>query len=122
MRNVPSAILPTDGAAASPRDGRLDAFLQYRPLLLSIAYRMLGTFADAEDILQDTFVRWQQSADVDVRSPKAFLVTTLTRLCINHLQSARVQREQYVGEWLPEPVVTQPGNDPSALPQIDESL
>lgn len=122
MRNVHSAIVTTDPVAPPLRDGRLDAFLQYRSLLLSIAYRMLGTFADAEDILQDTFVRWQQSSDVDVRSPKAFLVTALTRLCINHLQSARVQREQYVGEWLPEPMVTQPGSDPSTFPQIDESL
>ena len=101
---------------------RLEAFLQYRPLLLSIAYRMLGTLADAEDMLQETYLRWQQSSDAEIRSVKAFLVTVTTRLCINHLQSARVQREQYVGEWLPEPVVSTPENDPSTLPQIDESL
>ncbi|HZI57268.1 MAG TPA: RNA polymerase sigma-70 factor [Verrucomicrobiae bacterium] len=114
--------LPSAAPADMTVDERLNAFLQYRSLLLSIAYRMLGTFADAEDMLQETFLRWQQSSDVNVLSPKAFLVTVITRLCINHLQSARVQREQYVGEWLPEPMVTLPGNDPSALPQVDESL
>jgi RNA polymerase sigma-70 factor (ECF subfamily) len=101
---------------------RLDAFLQYRSLLLSIAYRMIGTLADAEDMLQETFLRWQQSSAVDIQSPKAFLVTVITRLSINHLQSARVQREQYFGEWLPEPMVSIPANDPAALSQIDESL
>lgn len=101
---------------------RLESFLQHRSLLLSIAYRMLGSLADAEDMLQETYLRWQQSSDTEIRSVKAFLVTVTTRLCINHLQSARVQREQYVGEWLPEPVVSTAESDPSALPQIDESL
>lgn len=103
-------------------DQRLDTFLQYRPLLLSIAYRMLGSMSDAEDMLQESFLRWQQSAEGDIRCPKAFLVTVITRLCINQLQSARVQREQYFGEWLPEPVVSTPESDPSMLPQMDESL
>src|SRR5467141_2612072 len=91
---------------------RLATFDQQRGLLLSIAYRMLGTVADAEDMLQETFIRWQQSSDDDIRSPRAFLVTIISRLCMNHLQSARVQREEYVGEWLPEPLVTDPGGDP----------
>ena len=69
---------------------------------------MLGSAADAEDMLQETFIRWRQAADDDVRSPRAFLVTIITRLCINQLQSARVQREEYIGEWLPEPLVTDP--------------
>jgi DNA-directed RNA polymerase specialized sigma24 family protein len=103
-------------------DQRLETFLQYRPLLLSIAYRMLGSMSDAEDMLQESFLRWQQSSETDVRCPKAFLVTVITRLCINQLQSARVQREQYFGEWLPEPVVSSQGSDPSVLPQMDESL
>jgi len=75
---------------------RLTAFSQYRALLFSIAYRMVGSVADAEDLLQETFIRWQQAADSDIRSPKAFLITIVSRLCINHLQSARVQREEYV--------------------------
>ena|SRR5216684_8197293 len=76
---------------------RLATFDQYRSLLFSVAYRMLGTIADAEDMLQETFIRWQQATDEDIRSPRAFLVTIISRLCINHLQSARVQREEYPG-------------------------
>ena len=84
----------------------LATYHQYRSLLSPIAYRMLGSVADAEDMLQDTFIRWQQATADDIQSPRAFLVTIVSRLCINHLQSARVQREQYVGQWLPEPLVT----------------
>jgi RNA polymerase sigma-70 factor (ECF subfamily) len=101
---------------------RLATFDQYRSLLFSIAYRMLGSVADAEDMLQETFIRWQQSAEENVRSPRAFLVTIVSRLCINYLQSARVQREEYVGQWLPEPIVTDPGNDPFGIIKVDESL
>jgi RNA polymerase sigma-70 factor (ECF subfamily) len=85
-------------------DMRLDVFEQHRGLLLSIAYRMLGSWADAEDMLQETFIRWQLSHEGEVREPRAFLVTVISRLCINHLQSARVRRETYFGEWLPEPL------------------
>ena len=83
------------------RDDRVETFLEYRPLLLSIAYRMLGSMADAEDLVQETFIRWQTSAEADVRSPRAYLITILSRLCIHQLESARVQREQYIGPWLP---------------------
>jgi RNA polymerase sigma-70 factor (ECF subfamily) len=101
---------------------RLATFSQYRGLLFSVAYRMLGSVADAEDMLQETFIRWQQAANDEVRSPRAFLVTVITRLCINQLQSARVRREEYVGEWLPEPLVTDPGSDPLGVLKVDESL
>jgi RNA polymerase sigma-70 factor, ECF subfamily len=101
---------------------RLATFDQYRSLLFSIAYRMLGSVADAEDMLQETFIRWQQAANNNIDSPRAFLVTIVSRLCINHLQSARVQREAYVGQWLPEPIVTDPGSDPLAIIKVDESL
>jgi RNA polymerase sigma-70 factor (ECF subfamily) len=101
---------------------RLVAFDQHRPLLFSIAYRMLGSVADAEDILQDTYIRWQQSGDEDIRSPRAFLVTIVSRLCINHLQSARVQREEYVGQWLPEPILTGPESDPFGILETGEAL
>ena len=101
---------------------RLATFDQYRSLLFSVAYRMLGSVADAEDMLQETFIRWQQAPDDDIRSPRAFLVTIISRLCINHLQSARVQREEYTGQWLPEPIVTGPGSDPLAVIRVDESL
>jgi RNA polymerase sigma-70 factor, ECF subfamily len=83
---------------------------------------MLGTVADAEDMLQETFIRWHQSADQDIRSPRGFLVTIISRLCLNHLQSARIQREEYVGQWLPEPLLTDPNNDPLKALKIDESL
>jgi RNA polymerase sigma-70 factor (ECF subfamily) len=102
--------------------GRLATFEQYRGLLFSIAYRMLGSVADAEDMLQETFIRWQQTSSDEIRSPRAFLVTIVTRLCINHLESARVRREQYVGEWLPEPLVSDPKSDPSHVLRVDESL
>jgi len=112
------------GTQASDPDAsiRLAMFDQHRSLLFSIAYRMLGSVADAEDMLQETFIRWQQSTEDDVRSPRAFLVTIVSRLCINHLQSARVQREEYVGQWLPEPLVTDPGSDPFGIIRVDESL
>src|SRR5438105_2493707 len=97
-------------------------FERHRSLLFSIAYRMLGSVADAEDTLQDAFIRWQRASEADVRSPKAFLVTIVSRLCINHLQSARAQRETYVGEWLPEPLVTDPGSDVSRIAEVDESV
>jgi RNA polymerase sigma-70 factor (ECF subfamily) len=103
-------------------DSRTSVFEQHRGLLFSIAYRMLGSVADAEDALQDAFIRWQRATETDVRSPKAFLVTIVSHLCINHLQSARVQRETYVGEWLPEPLVTEPGSDVSRIAQVDESV
>jgi RNA polymerase sigma-70 factor (ECF subfamily) len=109
-----------------PRDSevpiRLATFDQYRSLLFSVAYRMLGSVADAEDMLQETFIRWQQAPDDEIRSPRAFLVTIISRLCINHLQSARVQREEYVGQWLPEPIVTDTGSDPLGIMRVDESL
>ena len=104
------------------RENSLPEFDRYRPLLFSIAYRMLGAVADAEDMVQETFIRWQQASGEKVRSPKAFLVTIISRLCINQLESARVKREEYVGEWLPEPVVTDPASDPLEIVRVDESL
>src|SRR5258706_11415248 len=101
---------------------RLTAFDEHRGLLFSIAYRMLGSVADTEDILQETFIRWLKAPGEGVRSAKAFLITIITRLSINYLQSARVRREEYVGQWLPDPLITNPGADPSHPLQVDESL
>jgi RNA polymerase sigma-70 factor, ECF subfamily len=87
-------------------------FDDLRPLMFSIAYRMLGSVAEAEDIVQDAFVRYQQALEQGgsaIASPKAYLSTVTTRLAIDHLRSARVRREHYVGEWLPEPLVTDEG-------------
>jgi RNA polymerase sigma-70 factor, ECF subfamily len=100
----------------------LTTFNQYRGLLFSIAYRMLGTVADAEDVLQEAYIRWHQASDDDIRSPKGFLITVVSRLSINRLESARAQREEYVGQWLPEPLVTGAGSDPAEDFRIDESL
>ena len=105
------------------RDSALTTFNQHRGLLFSIAYRMVGSVTDAEDLLQDAFIRWQEAAgDPDIRSPKAFLITAVSRLCINHLQSARVQREEYVGQWLPEPLATDAASDPIGVLRADESI
>lgn len=81
-------------------------FEQYRILLFSIAYRMLSSATDAEDMVQEAFVRWMQEDVEKVQSPKAYLSTVVVRLCIDQLRSARVQREVYVGPWLPEPIAT----------------
>lgn len=84
----------------------IEQFEAYRPLLFSIAYRMLGTVTEAEDVLQDTFVRIQTQADPIIHNPKYYLTTIVTRLCLNQLSAARTQREQYLGPWLPEPIMT----------------
>jgi RNA polymerase sigma-70 factor (ECF subfamily) len=116
--HTPEETIPQAGEDAD----RLAVFDRHRGLLFSIAYRMLGSVADAEDMLQETFIRWQQAANEEIRSPRAYLVTIITRLCINQLQSARVQREEYVGEWLPEPLVTDLASDPLGIVKVDESL
>ena len=91
--------------ATRPDDG-LSAFLSVRSRLFAIAYRMLRSAAEAEDIVQDVWVRWQTADRSVVRDAPAFLATTTTRLAINVIQSARFRRETYVGPWLPEPVDT----------------
>lgn len=83
-----------------------EPFLEYRPLLFSIAYRMLGGVADAEDAVQETYLRWHraQRGGEGIHTPKGWLTTTLSRVCLDVLGSARKQREQYIGPWLPEPI------------------
>ena len=97
---------PGTSRFASPDDG-LSTFLGARSRLFGIAYRMLGSAAEAEDVVQDVWVRWQTTDRSPVRSPLAFLVTATTRLAINVLQSARARRETYAGPSLPEPVDTE---------------
>jgi RNA polymerase sigma-70 factor (ECF subfamily) len=93
---------------AAPKTPRRTVYEELRPLLFSIAYRMVGSASEAEDIVQEAFLRFhdETSKGADIESPKAWLSTVVTRLAINHLQSARVRRESYVGTWLPEPLVT----------------
>ena len=98
------------------------AFERYRSLLFAIAYRMLGGVAEAEDMVQETFLRWQRQAGEEIQSAKAFLTTIITRLCIDHLKSARHQREQYVGVWLPEPLVETDDKDPGKAAELADSL
>jgi RNA polymerase sigma-70 factor, ECF subfamily len=81
------------------------SFDPLRPILQRVAYRMLGSVADAEDVVQDAFLRWMATDRAEVREPAAFLRRTVTRLCLDHLKSAQHQRETYIGPWLPEPVV-----------------
>ena len=88
--------------AATEWDGA--TFEAHRPLMFSIAYRMLGSASEAEDVLQDTWLRARQDEDADVRSPRAYLTTIVTRLCIDHLRSAERTRMEYPGPWLPEPL------------------
>lgn len=85
----------------------IKVFESHRPLLFSIAYRMLGSVMEAEDIVQETYLRYEATSPDQIRSPKAFLTTVTTRLCLDHLKSAKVQRESYVGTWLPEPLLTE---------------
>jgi RNA polymerase sigma-70 factor, ECF subfamily len=107
----------TDENPQGPGDiGVLD---RHRPLLFSIAYRMLGSVMDAEDVVQEAYLRWQRAPQAEVRSPKAYLLAVVTRLCIDQLRSARARREGYIGPWLPEPLPTKPAPDAALL---DESL
>ena len=87
-----------------------------RPRLMRVAYRMLGSVADAEDVLQEAFIRWMGADRNAVREPEAFLRRTVTRLCLDQLKSARRQRETYLGPWLPDPVVEQEETEDVTLP------
>jgi RNA polymerase sigma-70 factor (ECF subfamily) len=85
-----------------------DIFTEHRPLLFSVAYRMTGSVADAEDIVQDAWLRWSATDESAVRAPVPYLVKTVTNLALNEMTSARARRESYVGPWLPEPLLTSP--------------
>ena len=101
---------------------RTEDFERYRSLLFSISYRMLGSVADAEDLVQEAYLRWREAPEAEVRSPKSYLSAVVTRLSIDRLRSARVKREEYVGPWLPEPLLSdrvEEGADPI---ELDESL
>src|SRR3984885_1957260 len=101
-------------------DDGLSAFAEVRPRLFGIAYRVLGSAAEAEDIVQDVWLRWQATDRSVVENPPAFLATITTRMCINFAQSAQSRRETYVGSWLPEPVDTR--SDPSLGAERGEAL
>jgi RNA polymerase sigma-70 factor (TIGR02957 family) len=108
------------GPSSSEHDDGLSAFAEVRPRLFGIAYRVLGSAAEAEDIVQDVWLRWQATDRSIVENPPAFLATTTTRMCINFAQSAQSRRETYVGSWLPEPVDT--SSDPALGAERGEAL
>jgi RNA polymerase sigma-70 factor (ECF subfamily) len=96
----------------------LSVFAEYRGYLLSLAQRILGSRTDAEDLLQETFIRWHQTSLAQIRSPKAFLATVLKRLCLNHLQSAQSRREINVDPHDVEPALSEQSGDKNALESL----
>lgn len=141
VTSSPSACCPgspleqmiTTGCPASPETGRgrehrgtrhvskVEEFEELRPLLFSIAYRMLGSVGEAEDAVQETWLRFDTSP-TRPESAKAFLSATVTRIAIDVLRSARVRREQYVGPWLPEPLLNDPYEDPARATELADSV
>ena len=97
-----------------------DVFARHRRLLFTVAYEMLGSAADAEDVVQDTWLRWTAVDHAEVREPRAYLVRIVTRQALNRLRSAARRREDYIGEWLPEPLMT--GPDVAADVELAESV
>ncbi len=123
MAEEPISEIPSStrrNVEAGERDDGLEVFVEVRPRLFGIAYRMLGSAAEAEDIVQDVWLRWQAADRSVVEHPSAFLATTTTRMCINFSQSAQSRRETYVGPWLPEPVDT--NSDPTLGAERGEAL
>lgn len=100
----------------------VEEFNQHRGLLFSIAYRMLGSAADAEDIVQEAFLRWQRAPADEVKSPRSYLSAIVTRLCIDQLRSAQSRREVYVGPWLPEPILTKQMPDMASTLELADSV
>ena len=101
-----------------------EQFERYRPLMFSIAYRMLSSATEAEDLVQEAYLRYQAIPAEQILSHKAFLSTMVTRMCLNYLQLAQVQRETYIGPWLPEPVLTEHDErlNPAHQAELHESL
>src|SRR5262245_16078042 len=113
-----------DGAygVSSPVSDPAASFEPYRQRLLGLAYRMLGSVADAEDAVQETYLRWHATDRGKVSEPRAFLMTTTTRICLDMLARARARREEYVGPWLPEPVVDTAALAPDSRTELAEDL
>ena len=104
------------GTSGGTAKGAADVFDPLRPRLVRVAYRMLGSVADAEDVVQDAFIRWMGVDRSQVREPEAYLRRTVTRLCLDQLKSARHTRETYIGPWLPEPVLEEDADEDVTLP------
>lgn len=97
-------------------------FEEHRPVLHRLAYRMLGTLADADDVLQDAYLRWTRSGREAVESARAYLMSVVTRLCIDYKRTQAARREAYVGPWLPEPLVSQPQTETERAESISMAL
>ncbi len=107
--------------SSAPPDEATAIFEAHRPRLVRLAYRMLGSFGEAEDIVQDGWLRWRRIDHGEVREPGAFLTRTVTRLCLDAMKSARARRETYIGSWLPEPIV-EPESDDLRLDELTLTL
>jgi RNA polymerase sigma-70 factor (ECF subfamily) len=118
MMTVSESATRVSPAASNPAE----SFEPLRRRLLGLAYRMLGSMSDAEDAVQETYIRWHAVNRDNVSDPKAFLMTTTTRICLDMLTSARARREQYVGPWLPEPVVDGAALAPDSRTELAEDL
>ncbi|MFH8500567.1 sigma factor [Streptomyces coeruleorubidus] len=94
-----------EATAVSERSGISDPFERYRQMMFGISYRMLGTVVDAEDVVQETWLRWQRVDQAAVADPRAYLVRAVTRTAIDQTRRSRARREEYVGPWLPEPLL-----------------
>jgi RNA polymerase sigma-70 factor, ECF subfamily len=105
-----------------PTHDRTTTFQQHRPRLYGLAYRMLGSRADAEDVLQEAYLRWHQADTEAVRTPEAWLMTAVTRLCIDRLRALRAEREAYTGPWLPEPLLTGDAAPPDRRAELASDL
>lgn len=104
------------------QQARTQAFQEHRAYLFSIAYRLLGSATDADDVLQEAFLRWDRARPDEIQSVRAFLATVVVRLCMDQLRSARARREVYVGPWLPEPLLTTGRSDLTETVVLRESL
>ncbi|MBK6006295.1 RNA polymerase sigma-70 factor [Ramlibacter ginsenosidimutans] len=107
---------------AQAADARHDGFEALRPRLFGIAYRMLGLRADAEDVVQDAWLRWRDTDPASLQSAEAWLVTVVTRLAIDRLRAAKLEREHYVGEWLAEPLVALDEHSPERIAERADEL
>ena len=101
---------------------RTAVFEQYRPRLFGIAYRMLGSVDDAQELTQEAYLRWHQATSAEIRSAEGWLVAVVTRLSIDRLRSAAWEREQYVGTWLPEPIATDAPSAPDRQAELASDL
>src|SRR5260221_4213747 len=109
-----------DSGTEQFRKNPMDQIQTYQPLLFSIAYRMTGYASQAEDIVQDAYLRYQQADQAAIQSPKSYLTTIVTNLSLNYLKSAQREREEYIGIWLPEPILTSPPEGLSPVEQYEQ--